>query len=89
MSVDFTLYCVFNQITKNFVFSCVFNRYLYEQIKNGGKKDFGVCFVSPSAISKDGRLEEFIKSDEASKAVANRLSKRKGNHIILMPYNSG
>nr|KAJ0196711.1 hypothetical protein LSAT_V11C700369890 [Lactuca sativa] len=61
--------------------------YLYEEIKNGGKTDHGICFVSPSAISKDGRTNNFKKSDEASEVIACRLSTRKDNNIILMPYN--
>ncbi|CAH1440585.1 unnamed protein product [Lactuca virosa] len=63
--------------------------YLYEEIKNGGKTDHGICFVSPSAISKDGRTNNFKKSDEASEVIACRLSTRKDNNIILMSYNPG
>ncbi|KAL4566981.1 hypothetical protein LXL04_022551 [Taraxacum kok-saghyz] len=47
------------------------------------------CVVSPSAISKDGRMDAFMKGDDASGAIACRLSTRKDNHIILMPYNHG
>ncbi|KAL4567852.1 hypothetical protein LXL04_023448 [Taraxacum kok-saghyz] len=61
--------------------------YLYEQVKNGCDKDHGVCFVSPSAISGNGRKDKFVKGDDASRSIATRLSTRKNNNIGLLPYN--
>ncbi|KAE8725780.1 hypothetical protein F3Y22_tig00008145pilonHSYRG00058 [Hibiscus syriacus] len=61
--------------------------YLFEEIKNGPKRDHGICFMSPSAISPSGRKEKFKNSDEAIRSVADRLSLRKDNDIVLVPYN--
>ncbi|KAJ0677830.1 putative Ulp1 protease family catalytic domain, papain-like cysteine peptidase superfamily [Helianthus annuus] len=62
---------------------------LYEQIKNGPKHDHGICFMSPSAISPSERKSKPKHIDDASRMVANRLSTRKDNDIILVPYNPG
>ncbi|KAE8661113.1 hypothetical protein F3Y22_tig00116939pilonHSYRG00277 [Hibiscus syriacus] len=61
--------------------------YLFEEIKNEPKRDHGICFVSPSAISPSGRKAKFKNSDEAIRSVADRLSLRKDNDIVLVPYN--
>lgn len=63
--------------------------YLYEEIKNGTKQDRGICFVSPTAISPAGRQakDKSKNTEEASRSVANRLSTRKDNDIILLPFN--
>ncbi|KAL4582963.1 hypothetical protein LXL04_007525 [Taraxacum kok-saghyz] len=44
--------------------------YLYEGIKNGGKKD-RVCFVSPSLISKDGRDQYDVREQTKDNEVRN------------------
>ncbi|KAJ0576486.1 putative Ulp1 protease family catalytic domain, papain-like cysteine peptidase superfamily [Helianthus annuus] len=62
---------------------------LYEQIKNGPKHDHGICFVSPSAMSPSERKSKPKHIDDASRMVADRLSTRKDNDIILVPYNPG
>ncbi|KAE8704658.1 hypothetical protein F3Y22_tig00110450pilonHSYRG01184 [Hibiscus syriacus] len=61
--------------------------YLFKEIKNGPKRDHGICFVSPSAISPSGRKAKFKNSDESIRSVADRLSLRKDNDIVLVPYN--
>ncbi|KAE8683135.1 hypothetical protein F3Y22_tig00111213pilonHSYRG00118 [Hibiscus syriacus] len=63
--------------------------YLFEEIKNGPKIYHGICFMSPSAISPSGRKEKFKNSDEAIRSVADQLSLRKDNDIVLVPYNPG
>ncbi|KAM0004061.1 putative papain-like cysteine peptidase superfamily [Helianthus debilis subsp. tardiflorus] len=63
--------------------------FLYEQIKNGPKLDHGICFVSPSAISPSEHKSKRKHIDDASRVVADRLSTRKDNDIIILPYNPG
>ncbi|KAI3516150.1 hypothetical protein L1887_15061 [Cichorium endivia] len=64
---------------------------IYEEIKNGTKRDRGICFVSPTAISPAGRQakDKSKNTEEASRSIANRLSTRKDNDIILLPFNPG
>ncbi|KAE8682326.1 hypothetical protein F3Y22_tig00111254pilonHSYRG00002 [Hibiscus syriacus] len=61
--------------------------YLFEEIKNGPKIHQEICFMSLSAISPSGRKEKFKNSDEAIRSVADQLSLRKDNAIVLVPYN--
>ncbi|KAJ0771836.1 putative Ulp1 protease family catalytic domain, papain-like cysteine peptidase superfamily [Helianthus annuus] len=63
--------------------------FLYEQIKNGPKLDHGICFVIPTAISPSERKSKRKHIDDTSRVVADRLSTRKDNDIIILPYNSG
>ncbi|KAI3775412.1 hypothetical protein L1987_49988 [Smallanthus sonchifolius] len=63
--------------------------YLFEQIKNGSKRDHGFCFVSPTASSPRERKAKSKNIDDSSRSVAERLSKRNDNDIILIPYNPG
>jgi len=63
------------------------NRYLFEQIKNGPKHDHGICFVSSSATLPSDRKAKSKQIDDVSRVVADRLSKRNANDIILVPFN--
>ncbi|PWA83083.1 ulp1 protease family, C-terminal catalytic domain-containing protein [Artemisia annua] len=65
------------------------NRYLYEQIKNGSQRDHGVCFMTPTAIMHHERKARAKNIEEASRVIAKRLSTRKQNDLILLPYNPG
>ncbi|PWA44104.1 ulp1 protease family, C-terminal catalytic domain-containing protein [Artemisia annua] len=60
--------------------------YLYEQIKNGSQKDHGVFFMTPTATMHKARAKNI---EEASRVIAKRLSTRKQNDLILLPYNPG
>ncbi|CAI9259970.1 unnamed protein product [Lactuca saligna] len=53
------------------------------------EKDHGICFVNPAVISPSTRKGKSKNIDDASRGLADRLSKRKGNDIIFMPYNPG
>ncbi|KAI3687111.1 hypothetical protein L1987_80802 [Smallanthus sonchifolius] len=66
-----------------------YTMYLFEQIKNGSKRDHGICFVSPTASSPRERKTKSKNIDDSSRSIAERLSKRKDNDIILIPYNPG
>ena len=70
-------------------FMLIINRFLYEKVKNGTAFDHGVCFVSTSAISGDGRTQRFVKSDDAARAISDRLFKRNNNNLLIMAYNPG
>ncbi|XP_022022584.1 uncharacterized protein LOC110922633 [Helianthus annuus] len=49
-----------------------------------------VCFMNPSTISRaDQRKPKPKHIEDASRAMADRLYKRKDNDIILLPYNPG
>ncbi|PWA71941.1 ulp1 protease family, C-terminal catalytic domain-containing protein [Artemisia annua] len=63
--------------------------YLYEQIKNGSQRDHGVCFMTPTAIMHHERKARAKNIEEASQVIAKRLSTRKQNDLILLPYNPG
>ncbi|XP_076919428.1 uncharacterized protein LOC143580218 [Bidens hawaiensis] len=63
--------------------------YLFEQIKNGSRRDHGICFVSPTATSLSTRKSKSKNIDDSSRNIADRLFKRKDNDIILIPYNPG
>ncbi|KAI3774530.1 hypothetical protein L1987_49088 [Smallanthus sonchifolius] len=65
-----------------------YTMYLFEQIKNGSKRDHGICFVSPTASSPQCKTKS-KNIDDSSRRIAERLSKRKDNDIILIPYNPG
>ncbi|KAK9071564.1 hypothetical protein SSX86_007992 [Deinandra increscens subsp. villosa] len=66
-----------------------YTMYLYEQIKNGSKGDHGICFMTPTATMQHERKAKARNVDDSSRLVAERLSKRNGKHIILLPYNPG
>ncbi|KAE8672344.1 hypothetical protein F3Y22_tig00111843pilonHSYRG00019 [Hibiscus syriacus] len=84
---DFEVVFTVDEMTGSMI-TC-YMMYLFEEIKNGPKRDHGICFMSPSAISPSGRKAKFKNSDEAIQSVADRLSLRKDNDIILVPYNPG
>ncbi|PWA39178.1 ulp1 protease family, C-terminal catalytic domain-containing protein [Artemisia annua] len=63
--------------------------YLYEQIKNGSQRDHGVCFMTPTATMHHERKARAKNIEEASRVIARRLSTRKQNDLILLPYNPG
>jgi hypothetical protein len=65
------------------------SRYLYEQIKNGPKRDHGICFMSPTATMQSERKARAKNIDDSSRSIADRLSSRNDNDIILLPYNPG
>ncbi|KAI3799239.1 hypothetical protein L1987_34531 [Smallanthus sonchifolius] len=47
--------------------------YLFEQIRNGLKRNHGICFVSPTATSPRDRKTKSRNIDDASRSVAERL----------------
>ncbi|CAH1421971.1 unnamed protein product [Lactuca virosa] len=53
------------------------------------KKDQGICFVNPVVISPSKREGKSKNIDDASRSVADCLSIRNDNDIILLPYNIG
>ncbi|KAK9050807.1 hypothetical protein SSX86_030223 [Deinandra increscens subsp. villosa] len=66
-----------------------YTMYLYEQIKNGGKVDHGICFITPTATMQFNKKGMIKNVDDSSRLVADRLKGRKGNDIVLLPYNPG
>nr|KAJ0225497.1 hypothetical protein LSAT_V11C100024290 [Lactuca sativa] len=63
---------------------------LFNKLKYGSpERDHGICFVNPAVISPSTRKGKSKNIDDASRGLADRLSKRKGNDIIFMPYNPG
>ncbi|CAI9304395.1 unnamed protein product [Lactuca saligna] len=84
---DFEVVFTLDELT-GVVITC-YMMYLFEQIKNGPKSDHGICFVSPTAISPRARKDKLKNIADASKSVADRLSTRKDNDLILLPYNPG
>ncbi|CAI9276860.1 unnamed protein product [Lactuca saligna] len=63
---------------------------LFKKLKYGSpEKDHGIFFVNPTVISPSTRKGKSKNIDDASRGLADRLSKRKGNDIIFMPYNPG
>ncbi|XP_021977827.1 uncharacterized protein LOC110873199 isoform X6 [Helianthus annuus] len=83
---DFEAVFTFTKLTDVVITSCIM--FMYEQIKKEQIHDCGICFMNPSAISRaDQRKPKHI--EDASRAVVDRLYKRKGNDIILLPYNPG
>nr|KAJ0207771.1 hypothetical protein LSAT_V11C500246210 [Lactuca sativa] len=63
---------------------------LFNKLKYGSpERDHGICFVNPTVISPSTRKGKSKNIDDASRGLADRLSKRKGNDIIFMPYNPG
>nr|KAJ0198569.1 hypothetical protein LSAT_V11C700374080 [Lactuca sativa] len=53
------------------------------------ERDHGICFVNPTLISPSTRKGKYRNIDDASRGLADRLSSRKGNDIIFLPYNPG
>ncbi|KAK9076249.1 hypothetical protein SSX86_004582 [Deinandra increscens subsp. villosa] len=66
-----------------------YTMYLYEQIKNGPKRDHGICFMTPTATMQSERKAKSKNVNDSSRSIAYRLSTRKDNDIILLPYNPG
>ena len=62
-------------------------RFLYEEIKNGSRKDHGLCFVNPTTTSPAGRQSKFKNTEDAPREIADAMLNRKGNDIVLIPYN--
>jgi hypothetical protein len=67
----------------------IVNRCLYEQIKRGSHRDHGVCFMTPTAIMHHNRKARAKNIEDASRVIATRLSTRKQNDLVLLPYNPG
>ncbi|XP_076925886.1 ubiquitin-like-specific protease ESD4 [Bidens hawaiensis] len=63
--------------------------FLYERIKNGPIQDHGICFVTVTATMTDDRKMRSIHIDESSKIIADCLTKRNKNDIVMVPYNPG
>ncbi|KAE8692580.1 hypothetical protein F3Y22_tig00110831pilonHSYRG00032 [Hibiscus syriacus] len=84
---DFEVVLTVDEMTDSAI-TC-YMMYLFEEIKNGPKRDHGICFMTPSAISPSGRKAKFKNNNEAIRNIADRLSLRKGNDIVLVPYNPG
>ncbi|CAI9290686.1 unnamed protein product [Lactuca saligna] len=53
------------------------------------ERDHGIRFVNPTLIFLSMRKGKSKNIDDASRGLADRLSSRKGNDIIFMPYNLG
>ncbi|KAI3713734.1 hypothetical protein L1987_72320 [Smallanthus sonchifolius] len=83
---DFQAVFTLEELTGDVITS--YTMYLFEQIKNGSKRDHGICFVSPTASSPQCKTKS-KNIDDSSRSIAERLSKRKDNDIILIPYNPG
>nr|KAJ0213242.1 hypothetical protein LSAT_V11C400161870 [Lactuca sativa] len=63
---------------------------LFNKMKYGSpERDHGICFVNPTLISPRMRKGKSKNIDDASRGLADWLSKRQGNDIIFMPYNPG
>ncbi|CAI9303092.1 unnamed protein product [Lactuca saligna] len=63
---------------------------LFNKLKYGSpESDHGICFMNPAVISPSTRKVKSKNIDDASRGLVDRLSKRKGNDIIFMPYNPG
>ncbi|CAH1449866.1 unnamed protein product [Lactuca virosa] len=63
---------------------------LFNKMKYGSpERDHGICFVNPTLISPSTRKGRSKNIDDASRGLADWLSKRKGNDIVFMPYNRG
>ncbi|KAF5820157.1 putative Ulp1 protease family catalytic domain, papain-like cysteine peptidase superfamily [Helianthus annuus] len=85
---DFEAVFTFTELTGAVITSYIM--FLYEQIKKEKIHDRGICFMNPSVISRaDQRKPKPKCIEDASRAVADRLYERKGNDIILLPYNPG
>ncbi|MFS7943149.1 hypothetical protein Hanom_Chr06g00496911 [Helianthus anomalus] len=84
---DFEAILTLDELTGSVI--TAYMMFLYEQIKNGPKLDHGICFVSPDAISPRERKSKRKHNDDASRVVADRLSTRKDNDILILPYNPG
>ncbi|MFS7998053.1 putative Ulp1 protease family catalytic domain, papain-like cysteine peptidase superfamily [Helianthus anomalus] len=91
---DFEAVFTFTELTGAVITSYLM--FLYEQIKKEQIHDRGICFMNPSVILRADQRKPKPKPkpkpkhiEDASRAVADRLYKRKGNDIILLPYNPG
>nr|KAJ0211272.1 hypothetical protein LSAT_V11C400193190 [Lactuca sativa] len=63
---------------------------LFNKMKYGPpERHHGICFVNPTLISPSMRKGKSKNIDDASRGLAYRLSSRKGNDIIFLPYNPG
>ncbi|KAI3828016.1 hypothetical protein L1987_02106 [Smallanthus sonchifolius] len=51
-----------------------YTMYLFEQIKNGSKRDHGICFVSPTASSPRERKMKSKNIDDSSRSIAERYA---------------
>nr|KAJ0209717.1 hypothetical protein LSAT_V11C400170490 [Lactuca sativa] len=71
--------------------ACLYdNKVLFNKLKYvSPERDHGICFVNPTLISPSMRKGKSKNIDNASRGLADRLSKRKGNDIIFLPYNPG
>ncbi|KAI7730081.1 hypothetical protein M8C21_022049, partial [Ambrosia artemisiifolia] len=63
--------------------------YLDSQIKAGKFSNNGISFVNPATISPIDGKPKSKHSEDASRAIVDRLLKRKKRDIILLPYNPG
>ncbi|XP_052622611.1 uncharacterized protein LOC128127913 [Lactuca sativa] len=84
---DFEAVLIMDELTG----ACLYdNKVLFNKLKYGSpERDQGICFVNPTVISPSTRKRKSKNIDDASRGLADRLSKRKGNDIIFMPYNPG
>ncbi|CAH1431187.1 unnamed protein product [Lactuca virosa] len=63
---------------------------LFNKIKYGPpERDHGICFMNSVVISPSTRKGKSKNIDVASRGVSDRLSTRKDNDIIILPYNPG
>ncbi|XP_076916954.1 uncharacterized protein LOC143576826 [Bidens hawaiensis] len=84
---DFEVVFTFGWLSGSVVTS--YMMYLYEQIKNGPIPARGICFVIATATMKDDCKSRSKHIDDSSKIIAERLTKRNNNDIIIVPYNPG
>ncbi|CAI9285926.1 unnamed protein product [Lactuca saligna] len=74
----------------SYMIVCMITGCFFNKLKYGSpERDHGICFVNPAVISPSTRKGKSKNIDDASRGLADRLSKRKGNDIIFMPYNPG
>nr|KAJ0193149.1 hypothetical protein LSAT_V11C800403260 [Lactuca sativa] len=63
---------------------------LFNKIKYGPpERDHGICFINSVVISPSTCKGKSKNIDAASRGVLDRLSTRKDNDIIILPYNLG
>ncbi|CAH1427965.1 unnamed protein product [Lactuca virosa] len=64
------------------------NNILFNKIKYGPpERDHGICCVNPIVFSPSNHKGKSKNIDDASRSVADQLSTRNGNDIILLSYN--
>ncbi|CAI9282092.1 unnamed protein product [Lactuca saligna] len=86
---DFEVVLTMNELTDAVIVSYMM-KVLFNKMKYGPpKRDHRICFVNLAVISPSMHKGKSKNIDNASRGLADRLSSKKGNDIIFMPYNLG